>query len=48
MAQVIHKVLPAFEVDMGGIEVLQSIPTANVQQIDPFLLFSIKICYIKP
>ena len=38
MAQVIHKVLPAFEVDMGGIAVLQPIPTANVQQIDPFLL----------
>jgi len=38
MAKLISKVLPAFEVDMGGIKVLQPIPTANVAQIDPFLL----------
>jgi len=30
--------LPAFEVDMGGIPVLQPLPTANVGQIDPFIL----------
>lgn len=38
MTKIIIKVLPAFEVDMGGIKVLQPIPTANVDQIDPFLL----------
>jgi redox-sensitive bicupin YhaK (pirin superfamily) len=37
-SQPIDLTLPAFEVDMGGISVLQPLPTANVQQIDPFLL----------
>ena len=34
----VSKVLPAMEVDMGGISVLQPIPTFKVNQIDPFLL----------
>ena len=36
--QVIKKTLPAYEVDMGGIPVLQPLPTANIERIDPFLL----------
>lgn len=38
MKAVVKITLPAFEVDMGGIPVLQPLPTANVGQIDPFLL----------
>ncbi len=38
MAQLIQTTLPAHLVDMGGIAVLQPLPTANVSQIDPFLL----------
>ncbi|MEQ8358595.1 MAG: pirin-like C-terminal cupin domain-containing protein [Cytophagales bacterium] len=36
--KLIHKILPAHPVDMGGFPVLQPIPTQNVEQIDPFLL----------
>lgn len=34
----IERVLPAHEVDMGGIPVLQPFPTAATEQIDPLLL----------
>lgn len=36
--QIINRVLPAHEVDMGGMSVLQPLPTNTVDQIDPFLL----------
>ncbi len=36
--KLIHKILPAQAVDMGGFPVLQPIPTQSVEQIDPFLL----------
>ena len=35
---VVDKILYGHQVDMGGIKVRQPIPTANVDQIDPFLL----------
>lgn len=38
MKTMINRVFPAFEVDMGGIPVLQPFPTNQVEQIDPFLL----------
>ena len=34
----VKRILPAFEVDMGGIPLLQPLPTREVQQLDPFLL----------
>lgn len=34
----VQYLLPAQEVDMGGIPILQPLPTQRVQQIDPFLL----------
>lgn len=38
MQKKIKALLPATEIDMGGIPVKQALPTAQVQQIDPFLL----------
>ncbi len=46
--QSIKTTLPAFEVDMGGIPVLQPLPTAKVGQIDPFLLLHHHAGIIKP
>lgn len=34
----VANILPAFELDMGGTIVKQSLPTRQVEQIDPFLL----------
>jgi hypothetical protein len=34
----INQTLPAFEVDMGGMPILQPFPTNQLEQIDPFLL----------
>lgn len=34
----VKRILPAYEVDMGGIPLLQPLPTQAVDQIDPFLL----------
>jgi redox-sensitive bicupin YhaK (pirin superfamily) len=38
MSRIIDRVLPGNEVDMGGMPVIQPLPTAKVDQIDPFLL----------
>lgn len=35
---IVKRAIPAFEVDMGGIPVLQPLPTNSVEKIDPFLL----------
>jgi redox-sensitive bicupin YhaK (pirin superfamily) len=48
MERLIDRVLPAHEVDMGGIPVLQPLPTANVNQIDPFLLLHHHATTIQP
>ena len=34
----VKRILPAFQVDMGGIPLLQPLPTQAVDQVDPFLL----------
>ncbi|MDX5326224.1 MAG: pirin family protein [Bacteroidota bacterium] len=42
------RLLPAEEVDMGGMPVLQPLPTYQVQQVDPFLLLHHHKGHIKP
>lgn len=34
----VKTLIPAFQIDMGGIPLKQALPTNNVQQVDPFLL----------
>ncbi|MFM1898348.1 MAG: hypothetical protein RL577_588 [Bacteroidota bacterium] len=34
----VKRILPAYQVDMGGIPLLQPLPTQHVDQVDPFLL----------
>lgn len=38
MYKSVSVLIPAFNVDMGGVMVKQSLPTNNIQQVDPFLL----------
>ncbi|MCO4814244.1 MAG: pirin family protein [Flavobacteriales bacterium] len=34
----VKRIIPAFDIDMGGIIIQQALPTNNVDQVDPFLL----------
>ncbi|MBT8307465.1 MAG: pirin family protein [Maribacter sp.] len=38
MNKKVSTLIPAFDIDMGGIPLKQALPTNNVQQVDPFLL----------
>ena len=38
MNKKVRTLIPAFDIDMGGIPLKQALPTTNVQQVDPFLL----------
>jgi redox-sensitive bicupin YhaK (pirin superfamily) len=38
MNKKVRTLIPAFDIDMGGIPLKQALPTNNVQQVDPFLL----------
>lgn len=38
MYRTVKQIIPAFDVNMGGIILKQALPTNNVNQIDPFLL----------
>ncbi len=38
MNKKVRTMIPAFDIDMGGIPLKQALPTNNVQQVDPFLL----------
>tara|TARA_R110002072_G_scaffold172042_1_gene325813 strand:+ start:9542 stop:10408 length:867 start_codon:yes stop_codon:yes gene_type:complete len=38
MKRKVERIIPAFDIDMGGILLKQALPTNNVSQIDPFLL----------
>ncbi len=45
---VVDKILYGHQVNMGGIKVRQPIPTANVDQVDPFLLLHHHASISKP
>lgn len=34
----VKRIIPAFDIDMGGIILQQALPTNSVDQVDPFLL----------
>ena len=38
MYKKVRTLIPAFDIDMGGIPLKQALPTTKVQQVDPFLL----------
>ncbi len=38
MNKKVRTLIPAFDIDMGGIPLKQALPTTKVQQVDPFLL----------
>jgi len=38
MNKKVRTLIPAFDIDMGGIPLKQALPTNNVHQVDPFLL----------
>ena len=38
MNKKVSTLIPAFDIDMGGIPLKQALPTNNVRQVDPFLL----------
>ena len=38
MLKKVKTLIPAFNINMGGIPLKQALPTTNVQQVDPFLL----------
>ncbi|MCP4974980.1 MAG: pirin family protein [Maribacter sp.] len=38
MNKKVRTLIPAFDIDMGGIPLKQALPTNNLQQVDPFLL----------
>lgn len=38
MKRKVRFLIPAYDIDMGGIPLKQALPTNNVQQVDPFLL----------
>lgn len=38
MNRKVRFLIPAYDIDMGGIPLKQALPTNNVQQVDPFLL----------
>ncbi len=38
MYRKVKYLIPAYDIDMGGISIKQALPTNNVEQVDPFLL----------
>lgn len=48
MMKKVRQLLPADVIDMGGIPVRQALPTARIEQVDPFLLLHHHISQIEP